>query len=167
MNYKLFLCFLLCVGLTSCRRAAEKASEKIRIEEVERIEPHGLTGWDMVLRVRNDSGYKIKLEKVSFDVFFNSSPVLGIELVEPVEMPRHTTGSFTTRWNARICNPLALYVFARRIRQNDLSAASVSFAIEGRGGPASINISQEKMPLSDFLNTFGIDLQDMKNLLEQ
>ena len=55
--------------MTSCRRAAEKAREQIRIEAVEAVEMRGFAGLDLVLRVRNDTGYKLKMEKVSFDLF--------------------------------------------------------------------------------------------------
>ena len=43
----------------------------------------------------------------------------------------------------------------------------VSFAIEGRGGPARVKISREMMPLSEFLNIFGLSLQDVKNYLDE
>ena len=61
---------------------------------------------------------------------------------------------------------LALYVLARKVKSGDLSQVEVSYAVEGRGGPAPVKISRERMPLSDFLNTFGLTLQDVKNKLK-
>ncbi len=167
MNCRLLLLLVLCAGMTSCRRAAEKARENIRIEEVERVEPRGFTGLDLVLRVRNDTGYKIRLEHVSLDLFVGSSRVVEAVLRESVEVPRHTVGSFAVRWRIRIADPLALYALARRLRKNDLSDIVVSYAVEGRGGPASINISRERVPLSEFLSTFGISSEELQNYFGQ
>lgn len=153
--------------MTSCRRAVERARENIRIEEVERIEPHGFTGLDLVLRVRNDTGYTIRLENASFDLFYGSSQAVGALLREPVEVPRRTVDSFTVRWRIRVSDPLALYALFRRVRQDDLSDLFVSYAVEGRGGPAPINISREKVPLSEFLNTFGVGSEELKTYLGQ
>ena len=55
----------------------------------------------------------------------------------------------------------------KKIREDDISKIGVSFAIEGRGGPARIKISREMMPLSEFLNIFGLSLNDVKNYLEE
>ena len=41
-----------------------------------------------------------------------------------------------------------------------------AYALEGRGGPAPVKISRDRMPLSDFLNTLGLTLQDVKNKLK-
>ena len=55
----------------------------------------------------------------------------------------------------------------KKIREDDISKIGVSFAIEGRGGPAHVKISREMMPLSEFLNIFGLSLNDVKNYLEE
>ncbi|MDE5623269.1 MAG: hypothetical protein K2I62_01375 [Alistipes sp.] len=168
-NRKLFLsllCLALCAGLTSCGRKAEKLRESIRVEAVERIEMHSLTGLDILLRVRNDTGYKLLLNEASLDIFMGPSLVAGAELCDPVEVPRRSRGSVATRWRLKISDPLAAYVLARRIGRGDISAVAVSFEVRGRGGPARVNICREKMPLSEFLNTFGVTLEELKNYFE-
>ena len=167
MNYKIILLLLLSVGMTSCRRTAEKAREKIRFEEVERVEMHSLTGVDLVLRVRNDTGYKLRLEEASLALFYGSSCVATAVLREPVEVPRRSVERLTTQWRLRVSDPLAAYALVRRLRHDDLSAVAVSFTARGRGGPAVLNISREKMPLSEFLNTFGTDWQQLKNYFQE
>ncbi len=166
-NLGLILSLFLCVGMTSCRRAAEKAREQIRIEAVEAVEMRGFAGLDLVLRVRNDTGYKLKMEKVSFDLFLASKRVVGAALSEPVVIGRRSVGSHAMRWRVRVSDPFALHALLRRLGDNDLSEVAVSFAVKGRGGPKAINISRERVPLSEFLNTFGIDLHDLKNNFEQ
>ena len=166
MNHRIFLLLLLCVGMVSCRRAAEKAREGIRIEAVEAVDVHGLAGLDLVLRVRNDTGYKLVMNKVQLDIHNASSRIVGVTLREPVRIGRHTVGSHAMQWRVHVSDPFALYALLRRVRQNDLAGLSVSFSFEGRGGPKRVNISRERVPLSEFLNTFGIDLQDLKNRFE-
>lgn len=164
LPYLLALAF--CAGMTSCRRAVEKAGRKIRIEAVERVEPHGRAGLDITLRVRNDTRHRLLLQNASLDLYDASARVASAKLRQKIEVPRRTTDSYVTQWRVRAADPLALYVLLRRIRRNDLSGMAVSFSVEGRGGPATLNISHEKMPLSDFLNIFGVDSEELKNRFE-
>ena len=105
----LLLCLAVCAGMTSCRRKLEKARENIRVEAVERVGMRGLTELDVVLRLRNDTGYKLVLDKASLDIFMGPSFVVGAELCDPVTAERHTTQSIATRWRLRISDPFTLY----------------------------------------------------------
>lgn len=162
----LVLVAALCIVLPSCRRMAEKTREKIRVEAVERVEPQGFSGIEVVVRVVNDTRYRLLLERASFDLYAGANCVCGAVLAEPAEVARRTTASVATQWRLRIVDPLALYALVRRVRRNDLEQVNVSFSVEGHGGPASVNFSREKMPLSEFLNIFDLDLRELKNYFE-
>ena len=165
-----FLLYLLLLAVAasaaSCRKAVEKAQRNIRFEGIEKIERQGLTGAEIVVRVMNNTGYKLQLETAEIDVYYADGRVGTGVLREPVEVPRRTTGSFRTLWRVKISDPLALYVLLRKVEAGDLSQVGIAYALEGRGGPAPVKISRDRMPLSDFLNTFGLTLQDVKNKLK-
>lgn len=156
-------CGVFCLTAASCRRTVEKAREKIRIEQVERIDPHGTGGCDVVLQVRNDTGYKLRLESASIDLYYGSSRVVTVLLQEPVEVPRHRVQSVVTRWKWRIGDPLALYALFRRVQRDDTSGIAVSYAAAGRGGPASFAVGREQVPLNDMLNALGVELREIKD----
>ena len=160
------LLLLAVILSTSCRKAVEKAQRNIRFEGIEKIERQGLTGAEMVVRVMNDTGYKLQLNMAEIDIYYSESRVGTIVLREPVEVPRRTTDSFRTLWRLKISDPMALYVLLRKVEAGDLSQVGIAYALEGRGGPAPVKISRDRMPLSDFLNTFGLTLQDVKNKLK-
>ena len=148
-----FLLYLLlvvtAVSMGSCRKAVEKAQRNIRFEGIEKIERQGLTGAEMVVRVMNNTGYKLVLSMAEIDVYYADGRVGTVVLREPVEVPRHTTDSFRTLWRLKIADPMALYVLLKKAESGDLS-----------------QVSRDRMPLSDFLNTFGLTLQDVKNYLK-
>ena len=154
------------VSMNSCRKAVEKAQRNIRFEGIEKIERQGLTGAEMVVRVMNNTGYKLVLAMAEIEVYYADSRVGTVVLREPVEVPRHTTDSFRTLWRLKMADPMALYVLLKKVESGDLSQVGIAYALEGRGGPAPVKISRERMPLSDFLNTFGLTLQDVKNQLK-
>ena len=52
------------------------------------------------------------------------------------------------------------------MKAGELDRIALSFEIEGRGGPAPLRFSREKMPLSEFLTTFGLSVQDVQNYLK-
>ena len=154
-RYSVYVLLLaVAVSLSSCRRAVEKARRNIRFEGIERVERQGLTG------------YKLVLDAAEMGVYYAGGRVGTVVLREAVEVPRRTTDSFRTLWQLKISDPLALYVLARKVKSGDLSQVEVSYAVEGRGGPAPVKISRERMPLSDFLNTFGLTIEDVKKQLK-
>lgn len=151
----------------SCRRAVEKAVDKIRIEAVEKFERKGMGGAEAVVRVKNGTGYKLLLERAQVDVFYAGTRVMDIRLHGRIEVPRRTTVSVASLWRVRTTDPMGYYVMEKKIREGDISQVAVSIAAEGRGGPAPVKISQEMVSLSEFLNIFGLSLQDVKNYLEE
>ena len=164
----LFAAFSLLVALSfsSCRRAAEKARRSIRIEGVERIERHALSGIDLTVRIHNGSRYKLLLHEAELEVWYDGTLVGGVRLREGVEVPRRTTQSLTTRWKLSIDDPLGLHALLRRLRCGDFSQIEVGFRVKGRGGPAGVNIRKERMPLPDFLRIFGADTDDLKTYFD-
>lgn len=162
----LIVALTVAFSMTSCRRAAEKAREKIRVEAVEAVERHGLSGFDAVLRVKNGTGYKLTLETAELELFYDGMRIGDVALREGIEVPKRSTVSVETKWRIRISDPLALYVLAKKLQQGDLSQIRVSFALKGRGGPAKVDISQKMMPLPQFLAIFGLSEGDLKNYLK-
>ena len=68
-RYSVYVLLLaVAVSLSSCRRAVEKARRNIRFEGIERVERQGLTGAEVVVRVMNDTGYKLVLDAVGRSV---------------------------------------------------------------------------------------------------
>ena len=168
MKRALLYLLLLAVALSagSCRRAVERVGRKIRFEAVERIERQGLTGAEVVVRIDNGSGYNLTLSSAEIGIHYGASCVGTLVLSQPVEVPRRSVASVVTRWRIRISDPLALYLLARKARAGEFGQVFVSCAVEGRGGPAPVKFLREKMPLSDFLNTFGLSIQDVENYLK-
>lgn len=157
----------LVLPMTSCRRATEKALSKIRVEEVVKLERQGLSGAELVLRVKNATGHKLVLERAVLRIYYAENLVTSIALRGRVEVPRRSDGEITTLWRTRTSDPMALYVMRKKLAGGDLSRIAVSFSIDGRGGPAPVNISQEMMPLSDFLNIFGLSFDEVKTYLKE
>lgn len=55
------------VSMSSCRRAVEKAQRNIRFEGIE-VERQGLTGAEVVVRVMNNTGYKLVLDAANREI---------------------------------------------------------------------------------------------------
>ena len=162
--YGLLLAVALSAG--SCRRAAEKVGREVRFEGIERVERQGLTGAEIVVRVDNASGYRLALASAEIGIYYGEARVGTIVLCDPVEIERRTTASVPTLWRLRISDPLALYVMVRKVKAGEYGGVFVSCALEGRGGPVPVKFSREKMPLSDFLNIFGLSIRDIENFLK-
>lgn len=153
----------LALTLGSCRRAIEKSAAKIRLEAVERITPRGLTGAEAVVRIQNGSAHKLTLSDAEFTLCYKNSKAFTLKLLEAVTIEKRTTASLTTRWRMQLADPLALMLAGRDFQAGDDSKLFVSYAIEGRGGPANRNLAREMVPLSEFLRIFGVTMDDLKS----
>lgn len=156
---------LLLFTLTSCRKAVERAAEKVRFAGIEKVDIQGLTGAEITVRIDNGTAHKLRLEEALATFYYASGRVATLTLVRPAEAPARAESSVVTEWKARIADPLALYAAARALKNNDLSKIAVSIEAKGHGGPAPVNISREMVPLQDFLNTFGVTLDDLKKYI--
>ena len=92
-RYSVYVLLLaVAVSLSSCRRAVEKARRNIRFEGIERVERQGLTGAEVVVRVMNDTGYKLVLDAAEMGVYYAGGRRGGRSLLrEPAEAPRRAT----------------------------------------------------------------------------
>ena len=55
----------------------------------------------------------------------------------------------------------ALYAVQRKLQRAETQRMTVSFALRLRVGDAVKKIGRRRMPLSDFLNTFGLRPEDL------
>lgn len=166
LTTRLLLVGMVMAGTVSCRRAAERAGERIRIESVEQVKLYGLSGADLTLRVRNDNRFGLVLQEAGIDLWYGGRSVGSISLREQIFVPRRCVESVVSRWRFSVDDPFALYLLARRIAENDPSRIEVAFRVKGRGGAASVNIREERMPLSDFLRIFGLNCEKLNQYLD-
>lgn len=162
--YSLLLFAVLAMG--SCRRSIEKTAQKIRFEGIERVQLQGLTSAEVVARIDNGSAHRLQLASARIDIHYADAVVGRLILEEPVEIDRRTQASIRTLWRLQISDPLTLFVLYRKVKAGELDRIALSFEIEGRGGPAPLRFSREKMSLSEFLTTFGLSVQDVQNYLK-
>lgn len=162
--YTLLLAVALMAG--SCRRSVEKVARKIRFEGIEHVQLQGLTTAEVVARIDNGSAYRLSLSAARIDLYYADALVGRLVLDEPVEIDRRTEASLQTRWRLQISDPLTLFVLYRKVKAGDYDRIALSCDIEGRGGPAPLRFSREKMPVSEFLTTFGLSVQDVQNYLK-
>ena len=65
------------------------------------------------------------------------------------------------RCRLRVPDRAALYAVQRKLQRAETQRMTVSFALRLRVGDAVKKIGRRRMPLSDFLNTFGLRPEDL------
>lgn len=160
------LALAVLLPLPSCRRAVERARRDVAVERIVEVARLGSAGAVVTLHVRNDSRRTLRLDAARFELFLAGGRAAELRLHEPVRIPGHTTADCRTVWRLRVEDPGAYYALGRKIRAGELDRISVTVQAEGRGGGIPVKISRERMPLSEFLNTFGATIGDIENFLE-
>ncbi len=162
----LALCSLMLLPLTSCQSTKERIRNKIRFEGVREVRPAGLTALEIDVDATNGSGHKLQLEEARATLYYKGGEVGTMRLAEPVELPRRTSTTLTSRWLLDVRNPLAALAVAANIGRQELSQIHVTLELNGRGGPVPVTILREKMPLSEFLHIFGLEAADLTKLIQ-
>lgn len=159
----LMLAMMLSLG--SCSNTVQKMRRKVQFQGIESVELTGLSTIRMDVRIKNQTAYNLHLQDAVAHLYYRDREVGSLRLQEQVKVPRRTDSDlFTSHWLVDVGNPLALLPILGKVRAGDLSELWVDLEMEGRGGPVPVNLSREKMPLSDFLRTFGVDAKSLTNI---
>lgn len=160
------LAVVVAAVLPSCRGAVERAWQEMAVEQVVEVVRRGSAGAAVTLRLRNDSRHTLRLNEVRLDLYLAGARVAEWRLHEPVRIPDRTTADYRTLWRLSSDDPMAYYALERKIRGGEADRIEVEALVRGRAGVARINFSTERMPLSDFLNTFGATIEELENFFE-
>ena len=136
----LCLALLAAATLSGCHRYLAR---EVRIVPKD-VETYGSAGADVTLHVANRGG-----------------EVLRATLRDTVTVASGWEGD--VRMRCRLCVPdrAALYAVQRKLQRAETQRMTVSFALRLRVGDAVKKIGRRRMPLSDFLNTFGLRPEDL------
>lgn len=157
---------LLLLAAAGCRPSATDPRNEVRIESVERLVRRGSVGVELTLTLGNDTEHNLKIRTAELEVYYAGGRVGTLRLCDPLRLPRRSQQEVTTRWRMDSADPMALYVLERRIAGDDWSRIAVAYRLRGRAGLVPVKISGGVMPVSDFLNTFGVSPDDLRNSLK-
>lgn len=158
---------VVALGAASCSGAVERARREVAVEQVVDAERRGSAGAVVTLRVRNDSRRNLRVDDLRVELYLAGGRAAVWQLHEPLGIPRRTTADLRTLWRLRSDDPMAWYALERRIRSGEI--ASIEVAAEGSVRVAwwkKVKFSSERVPLSDFLNTFGATIDDLEKFLK-
>lgn len=157
---------LLAASGIGCGAVSGDASRRVSVDSVGCIRRLGSAGAEAELWLRNDSGRTLVLRRARIALRCDGLPVGTLELHAPVRIARRSATHVVSRWRVRSDEPMAFRVLERRLRSGDLAGIEVGCDLRGRSGVIPANISTGMMPLSDFLNTFGLSADELKQFLE-
>ncbi len=163
LTVSLLLAMMLSLG--SCSNTMQKMRRKVQFQGIESVELTSLSTIRMDVRIKNQTAHNLHLRDAVAHLYYRDREVGSLRLQEQVEVPRRTDSEvFTSYWLVDVGNPLSLLPILGKVRGGDLSELWVDLELEGRGGPMPVNLSRGKMPLSDFLRTFGVDAKSLTNI---
>lgn len=127
---------------------------------------HGSSGMTLEMKVTNDSRRRLTVKRAKLTLFIDRRTVGHIYLHEPFRFERHSSGRVSSLWRMSFPDNMQLYALKRRILRDDTSQIFVSYDAVVRCGLVKANISGSYVSLSEFLNTFGMDTEILKQYLE-
>ncbi len=145
------------IALTGCRGKMERLREAVRFEGIEAVRIDRLPHVEIDFWAANGSAHNLAVKEAELDLRYRNKVVASLVLEQEVTLQRRSEGVITSRWRLHVRNPLAMISVAAELARGVEDHLAVDLRVVGRGGPIPINIFREKIPLSKFLNTFGMD----------
>ena len=153
----LCLALLAAATLGGCHRYLAR---EVRIVPKD-VETYGSAGADVTLHVR-----PLRFEAAALSLAYDGGEVLCATLRDTVTVASGWEGDVRMRCRLRVPDRAALYAVQRKLQRAETQRMTVSFALRLRVGDAVKKIGRRRMPLSDFLNTFGLTIEDVKKQLK-
>ena len=141
----LCLALLAAATLGGCHRYLAR---EVRIVPKD-VETYGSAGADVTLHVANRGGRPLRFEAAALSLAYDGGEVLRATLRDTVTVASGWEGD--VRMRCRL----------RKLQRAETQRMTVSFALRLRVGDAVKKIGRRRMPLSDFLNTFGLRPEDL------
>lgn len=126
-----------------------------------RVETYGSAGADVTLHVANAGDRPLQLEAAELSLAYDGGEVLRALLKDTVAVAPHWEGDVRLRCRLRVPDRAALYAVRRKLERGETQRMEVAFGLRLRVGAATKKIGRRRMPLSDFLNTFGLSPEDL------
>lgn len=156
-----------CLVLGSCgsARRAQKLQRKIRIEKIESLTPHGLTGVDAVVSVSNSTRHNITLEAARLTLKYDGAAVAMLQLRDPMTLPKRFSGELELSGRLKIYDPLGAMSVLGRIKRGETDRMTVTLDATARAGVIRKNILYEDVQLDRFLATFAVSIDRIGDYL--
>lgn len=151
------LMMAMLLPLAGCRGKMDRLREQIRFEGIEAVRVDQLPRVEIDFRAANGSAYNLSVEEAEVQLRYRSAVVASLLLEQGVTLPRRTEGVISSHWTVQVRNPLAMIPVVAKVAKGDVEQLTVDLRVAGHAGVLPVNILREKMPLSDFLNTFDVD----------
>ena len=153
----LCLALLAAATLGGCHRYLAR---EVRIVPKD-VETYGSAGADVTLHVANRGSRPLRFEAAALSLAYDGGEVLRATLRDTVTVASGWEGDVRMRCRLRVPDRAALYAVQRKLQRAETQRMTVSFALRLRVGDAVKKIGRRRMPLSDFLNTFGLRPEDL------
>lgn len=138
---------------------------EVRIE-AEESAVYGTAGADVTLRVANQGGRALLFGGAELRLAYKGGEVLRATLRDTVAAAPRSERTVRTRWRLRVPDRAALYAVQRKLQRAETQGMTVAFVLEVRVDGRMKKIGR-RMPLSDFLNIFGLRSEDLLTDFEE
>jgi len=121
---------------------------------------YGTAGADVTLRATNRGDRPLRLAAAEMRLIYDGREILRATLRDTAAVAARWEGEVPTRWRLRVADRAALYAVQRKLQRAETQRMKVAFVLYIGVGRAEKKIGR-RMPMSEFLNTFGLRPEDL------
>lgn len=156
---RLHILELLAAAATALGGCGHDLAREVRLEATD-AKVYGTAGADVTLRAANRGDRALCFDGAELRLIYRGGEVLRATLRDTVAVTPRWEGEVRTRWRLCVPDRAALYAVRRKLQRAETQGMAVAVVLQVRADGRMKKIGR-RMPLSDFLNIFGLRPEDL------
>ncbi len=142
-----------CLLFSSCLNV-----DDIQVVGVERFDIKSMSKLELGIEVKNDSKRKIKIKSAGLELHQGDKHILSLIVNQEVLVPRMSQSVIDIPIHLKLRQPILSMLIVSDLDKYK-SSLSVSGEVRVKVGVMTKKFTLKEMPVSQFIDTFGIDLK--------
>jgi len=165
-KFKILLLLALLLPLTSGAGVVDRYVSKIHFGGFNRVTHCTSSGMNLYVSIDNGINHNIVVKSCTAVVSRDGAEIMRIELRDRVVVPKRSVSEVLLPLRFRADNSMSILVLLRRILDGRIDDLTVSLDVRCRVSVVSKTFSKQNIAMSEFLDTFGVTIDDVKQLID-
>lgn len=165
-KFKILLIIALLLPIGVAAGPLDKYVSKIHFGGFNRATHVTSSGMNLYVTIDNGLGHNIVIKSCSAVISRNGVEIMTIDLRDKVVVPKQSVAEVLLPLRFRGDSSMSILVLLRRILDGRIDDLTVTLTARLRVSIISKTFSKQNIVMSEILDTFGVEIDDVKQLID-
>lgn len=166
LKVKILLLIALLLPLGAAAGSLDKYVSKIHFGGFCRVTHFTSSGMNLYVSIDNGLGYNIVVKSCTAVVCRDGVEIMSVDLRDKVVVPKQSVSEVLLPLRFRADNTMSILALLSRILDGRIEDLTVTLTARLRVSIVSKTFSKQSIVMSEILDTFGVTIDDVKQLID-